>query len=99
MIMRSSISGHSSLRAVMEMMERDPCTLDLLAERTCLSKEALVGRLETMVGMGLVEAIGNQAPACRKGCTGFCSSASCTSLTAYRLTDKGRSAISGAHLR
>jgi predicted transcriptional regulator len=94
MIMRSSISGHSSLRSVMEMMKRDPCTLDLLAERTGLSKEALVGRLETMVGMGLVEAVGNDASSCNKGCHGCRASFSCVSLTAYRLTDKGRSAIS-----
>lgn len=96
-MIRSSISGHSSLRVVMEMMERDACTLDILAEYACLSKEALVGRLDIMVGMGLVEAIGNQVPACRKGCPGCCSSTSCASLTAYRLTDKGRSAISRTH--
>lgn len=94
MMMRSSISGASSLHSVMEMMERDPCTLDRLAERAGLSREALVSRLETMIGMGLVESVGNDVPACGRDCHGCRGSASCASPTAYRLTDKGRSAIS-----
>lgn len=94
MMMRSSISGASSLRSVIEMMERDPCTLDLLAERTGLSREALVGRLETMMVMGLVESVGSAEPACGRGCHGCRATASCAGPTGYRLTEKGRSAIS-----
>jgi hypothetical protein len=47
-----------------------------------------------MADMGLVEAIRNDVPACHKGCPGCRSMATCVSLSAYRLTDKGRSVIS-----
>jgi len=91
--MRSSISGSSSFRDVMDIIEREPCTIEQLAARTGMTREAVLGRLEAMVSMGLLETVGGMGGECRRGCHGCRGPCSSRPPTAYCLTDKGRRSL------
>jgi len=90
MNIRSSISGTTSFMNVMDLIEHDACTTDQMAARTGLTKESLLGRLEAMERMGLVERIDGSVKSCSRGCHGCGGPDRCEGGTAYRLTDKGR---------
>jgi hypothetical protein len=61
-----------------------------MAARIGLTKESLLGRLEAMERMGLVERIGTSAETCSRGCHGCRAPDPCGGGAAYRLTNKGR---------
>jgi len=92
---RSSISGTSSFKAILVAIRNGACTMYRLAELAGMPEESLRARLVTMECLGLVEWMPGPGPVHRGGCAGCPVSRRCdrTSLSALRITDRGRSIL------